>query len=118
MKKLLILFIPSFLFVSLGSFVFVGNLNPLDEESNMTTTTFKSADGLSITADVFYIELDVVSFDDVNSGLEAPSLPPILATIPLTPFLRISYIFSPAPNIKVHTVKMLIQIIFDLYSFR
>jgi len=35
---------------------------------------------LSITADVFYIELDAVSFDDVNSGLEAPSLPPILAT--------------------------------------
>ena len=35
---------------------------------------------LSISADVFYVGLDTVNFDDASSGLEAPSLPPILST--------------------------------------
>ena len=35
---------------------------------------------ISISADVFYLEIGTINFDDANSGLEAPSLPPILAT--------------------------------------
>ena len=39
-----------------------------------------SAIKLTISADVFHIVLGTISFDDIDSGLEAPSLPPILAT--------------------------------------
>ena len=35
---------------------------------------------LTISANVFHIELASTSFDDIESGLEAPSLPPILAS--------------------------------------
>lgn len=35
---------------------------------------------LTISANVFHIDLASTGFDDINSGLEAPSLPPILAS--------------------------------------
>ena len=35
---------------------------------------------LTISANVFHIDLTSTNFDDINSGLEAPSLPPILAS--------------------------------------
>ena len=35
---------------------------------------------LIISADVFYLQINIVDFDDIDSGLEAPSLPPILAS--------------------------------------
>jgi len=35
---------------------------------------------LTISANVFHIDLTSTGFDDINSGLEAPSLPPILAS--------------------------------------
>ena len=35
---------------------------------------------LIISAEVFYMQANVINFDDINSGLEAPSLPPILAS--------------------------------------
>ena len=35
---------------------------------------------LTISANVFHVELASTSFDDIESGLEAPSLPPILAS--------------------------------------
>ena len=35
---------------------------------------------LIISANVFHIDLTSTNFDDINSGLEAPSLPPILAS--------------------------------------
>ena len=35
---------------------------------------------LIISADVFYLNIDLIGFDDIDSNLEAPSLPPILAS--------------------------------------
>ena len=35
---------------------------------------------LIISADVFYLNIDLIGFDDIGSSLEAPSLPPILAS--------------------------------------
>lgn len=53
MKKILILFFPTFLFVSLGSSVYDNEIKPVERKSNMITTTFKSTDGLIVTADVY-----------------------------------------------------------------
>ena len=64
-----------------SEWVFSGNGVMVSGENNFIfplpgSTALK----LSISANVFYFELDTVNFDDVNSGLEAPSLPPILGT--------------------------------------
>jgi predicted alpha/beta hydrolase len=50
MKKLLVLFFPVFLLVGMGLPNFE---NVFEGQSNMTTTTFKSTDGLQITADIY-----------------------------------------------------------------
>ena len=53
MKKLFVLFFPVFLFVSLGSFGFNNETPERQELGEMITTTFKAADGLTVTADVY-----------------------------------------------------------------
>ena len=53
MKKTLVLFFPTFLFISLGFSSLKEGASLFEKESTMTTTTFQSKDGLTITADVY-----------------------------------------------------------------
>ena len=53
MKKIVAFLFPAFLFISLGSVVLEEKITPIEGEENMITTTFKSADGLTITGDVY-----------------------------------------------------------------
>ena len=56
MKKLLVLFFPVFIFVSLSTSVFNKKIELPEQEVKMITTNFKSEDGLIITADVYPIK--------------------------------------------------------------
>ncbi len=53
MKKLWVFFFPVFLFVGMGLPV---SENAFEEQSSLTTTTFKSTDGLQITGDIYASE--------------------------------------------------------------
>ena len=54
-----------------------GNLSS-DSQNRIFPLPMSNAIRLSLSADVFYIQLEHESYDDIDSGLEAPSLPPIL----------------------------------------
>ena len=49
-----------------------------DTQHRIFPLPMSNAVRLTLSADVFYIQLEDESYDDINSGFEAPSLPPIL----------------------------------------
>ena len=49
-----------------------------DTQHRIFPLPMSNAVRLTLSADVFYIQLEHESYDDINSGFEAPSLPPIL----------------------------------------
>ena len=54
-----------------------GNLSH-DTQNRIFPLPMSNAIRLTLSADVFYIQLEHESYDDIDSGFEAPSLPPIL----------------------------------------